>query len=324
MKRLLIVLSLLSIAAVTACREQATAPESQSDDDGAQLARGGIPGPPSGIIIPAKGPPPRVPVPLPPRAGPPSFLSDVVAIGAGANFSCGLRSDGAAFCWGENGDGQLGDGTQTAIAEPVAVRGNHVFDQLVVGDRTACGVTMGGSAYCWGDNSAGQLGAGLPIEPSSFSPVPLPVSGELSFTTLDVGLRTACGVATDGATYCWGLNTWGQLGNGAVGGSSNVPIPVLTSADRGFVSVNTGYFNTCALTGSGAVYCWGNDGGLYGNGTTGSGSPIPVPAAGGMSLSSVGVGSLYACGLDTGSEALCWGSSNLVGQLGLGSFVEPA
>ena len=181
-------------------------------------ARDGIPGPPPGIILPPHiGPPPGVPAP--PGAGPPSFLFDWVSMGAGSGYSCGLRSDGSALCWGANNFGQLGDGSQTSSSTPVPVSGGLTFKEIAVGDIHTCGIDTTGALYCWGSNITGQLGAGLPTGLGGFSTTPVPVSVGLTFVSVNAGLRSSCSIATDGATYCWGLNGDGQLGNGTTTGS---------------------------------------------------------------------------------------------------------
>jgi alpha-tubulin suppressor-like RCC1 family protein len=245
-----------------------------------------------------------------------------VAIGAGGDFSCALRSDGAAFCWGRNTSGQLGNGTQIPSAVPVAVSGDHAFDQLIVGDRVACGITTAGVAYCWGSNRSGRLGAGLSVTTLSSS-VPVLVSGGHRFENLSVGLATTCGVATDGVTYCWGNNGFGTLGDGTHI-PSNVPVAVINSASLGFVTVTTGFLNTCALDGAGAAFCWGHDQGRFGNGTPGSNSSTPISAASGRILATIKAGNFYFCGLGGSGGASCWGSDNLAGELGIGSLARPA
>ena len=168
---------------------------------------------------------------------------------------------------------------------------------------------------------AAALTAGVPADSGQFSSVPVPVSGGHSFNNLSVGLRTVCGVATDGVTYCWGTNGSGQLGNGTTGGLSNVPVAVSNSASLGLVTVSQGFFSTCALDGAGAAFCWGVDQGNFGNGTTVSSSLTPTSAASGMTLATIESGSLYTCGLDTSGGALCWGTFNGFGEQGIGSFV---
>ena len=317
MTRRAVQIILLAVVAASCDRAPVTPPSEERPAD-ANLSAGGIPGPPPGVIVPAPpGPPPRVPVPLPPKAGPKGFLTDIVDIGAGNRFTCALRSDGVAYCWGINGFGQLGDGSQAPSVVPVEVSGATRFERLFVGDLNACALTAAGSAYCWGDNSRGQLGNG---SSSPVSRVPVPVAGGHAFVHFSVGLGTICGVATDGVTYCWGSNQQGLLATGSVGGTSNVPVPIPNSASLGFVSVSVGLFHACGLTGSGSTYCWGSVPNL-GNGAPTPSVLSPTLAAGGSTFAAIHVGSLYSCALDGSGTASCWGGQ-FSGELGTGGLTN--
>ena len=81
-------------------------------------------------------------------------------IEAGGDHTCAITQGGAAYCWGGNTAGQLGDGTNTDRPYPVSVRGGLAFRSVDAGDRHTCGVTRDGLAYCWGDNQYGELGDG--------------------------------------------------------------------------------------------------------------------------------------------------------------------
>lgn len=148
-------------------------------------------------------------------------------VSAGAQHTCGI-SAGAAYCWGLNSNGQLGDGTTTQRTSPTLVTGGLNFVELSSGASHTCGITAAGAAYCWGLNSNGQLGDGTTTQRLS----PVPVAGGLTFAvperfpyagTLSAGRSHTCGVTTTGATYCWGANEHGQLGNGT---TLDSPVPV--------------------------------------------------------------------------------------------------
>lgn len=216
------------------------------------------------------------------------------SIAAGVVHTCGVTTSGAAFCWGSNEDGQLGDGTRTNRATPVAVAGGLTFSSVDAGgnewDRRSitCGITVGGAAYCWGPEWGCRLGNGS-CEAEVVHSTPVPVLGGLNFSSLTVSSSGACGIATNGQTYCWGGNLHGQLGTGHTGEpvnspkiDSGSPIPVAVTGSHSFSSVQVSHENTCGLTTGGAVYCWGPRGwGGQGNGSV-QYVNAPKPISGGI------------------------------------------
>jgi alpha-tubulin suppressor-like RCC1 family protein len=236
------------------------------------------------------------------------------AVNVGVYSSCGLIAGGtlpgAAYCWGDNTYGELGNGSNTASLTPVAVSGGLTFTQIGVGRGFVCAVTTAGAAYCWGDNTNGELGNGTTANSST----PAAVSGGLTFSQVSAGFDSSCGVTTSGAAYCWGAA--GELGNGS-NNSSTTPVPV--SGGLTFAQVSSGNGFSCGVTTAGAAYCWGgNNGfGVLGNGSTTS-STTPVAVSGGLTFAQVSAGELASCGVTTSGDAYCWGE-NADGDLGDGS-----
>jgi alpha-tubulin suppressor-like RCC1 family protein len=233
---------------------------------------------------------------------------------------CGVTTDGAAYCWGSDASGQLGDGATTDQATPVPVAGGLTFATVSTGEHHSCGVTTDGAAYCWGDNSSGQLGNGT----VSSSLTPVPVGGGLTFTGISAGYNYTCGMVQTGATYCWGTNGAGQLGSGSPTGPqvcvydpynsgpcSTSPVPV--TGGLIFRAISAGWDVTCGVTTNGAGYCWGwrNPGS----------SAVPLPVSGGLAFASVSVVESHACGLTSGGVAYCWGG-NGSGELGDGTLTD--
>ena len=89
--------------------------------------------------------------------------------------TCGLIGSGAAYCWGDNEVGMVGDGTTVDRLVPTAVAGGHRFNSLDAGFRHTCGRTTTGAIYCWGSNGAGQLGD----DSSTARSAPVKVVGQL-------------------------------------------------------------------------------------------------------------------------------------------------
>ncbi|HSL69553.1 MAG TPA: Ig-like domain-containing protein [Longimicrobiales bacterium] len=130
------------------------------------------------------------------------------AVTAGYGHTCALDESNAAWCWGTNEEGQLGDGTRAPSSVPVRVRGPALV-QIDAGDRHVCGITEPGAAYCWGLNLNGQLGSSQPVS----SPTPLPVAIE-PLSRISAGTSHTCALTTAGRVRCWGDAADGRLGAG--------------------------------------------------------------------------------------------------------------
>ena len=140
-----------------------------------------------------------------------------VQLSASYSHTCGITTDGKAYCWGRNGSGELGDGTRTHRSAPVEVAGSQSFKEVSVGGSHSCAIATSGAAYCWGSNANGQLGLNaFELCPAfgSFCPQPMAVHGDLRFVRISLGATHSCGIATTGRMYCWGYNGAGQLGDG--------------------------------------------------------------------------------------------------------------
>jgi len=176
-------------------------------------------------------------------------------ISAGSYFACGITAGGAAYCWGDNRDGRLGNGSSDEDPHPAPelVAGGLAFASVSAGHDLACGLVTGGAAYCWGLNSFGGLGNGT-FEGTQ--PIPGPVLGGLTFTSISTGGDYVCGVATSSVAYCWGTDWGGNLGIGIAGDLST---PVEVSGGLSFASVSSDELHTCGLTTANEVYCWGNN-----------------------------------------------------------------
>ena len=275
----------------------------------------------------------------------------VSAISAGGSHTCAIVEGKAAWCWGRNNDGQLGDNSETARNTPVAVLQtpetgttpavllNSGVTAISAGQLHTCAIhntadedeTEVLAAKCWGRNSSGQLGNGSSGDSNS-SLLPVQVTDlDSGVSAISAGENHTCALHS-GAAKCWGVNTNGQLGNG-VNTGSNTPVDVVqtradntdpdpdehTAAvllDSGVTVISAGSFHNCAIH-SGAAKCWGSgNNGRLGNGSE-TPSNIAVQVTGlDMNVTAISAGGSHTCAIH-GGEAKCWGL-NGAGQLGNG------
>ena len=225
-------------------------------------------------------------------------------LAAGESQTCGISTNGSTYCWGNNGYGELGNGTvppNTAII-PTLVAGGITFNAVAAGRFHTCGLSTLGDAYCWGWNILGQIGTGTTADAT----VPTAVIGGLKFSALAVGQYHSCGLTPTGAAYCWGQSD---------DGNTAITTPTAVPGGITFAAITAGGIHNCGLTVSGAAYCWGNN--TYGAGGTGTTDWLVAPTlvSGGHTFASLAAGQVHTCGITLIGDAYCWGI-NQWGQLG--------
>jgi alpha-tubulin suppressor-like RCC1 family protein len=246
-----------------------------------------------------------------------------VAVAGGHHFrqvdvsfqhTCGVSyPDHGAYCWGDNAEGQLGDGSRTIRLTPAAVTGTLAFRQVTAGYNHTCGVTTDNQAFCWGNNRVGQIGDSTTV----FRRVkPTLVARQHQYRQVDAGRDYNCAVTTDDRAFCWGEGRYGQIGNGKL---AFYFWPRAVAGGLFFSRVSAGAFHTCGETTANQAYCWGTGGhGELGDGTYTDNQLTPVAVVGGLTFAQVSAGSFQTCGKTPASVAYCWGS-NFYGELGDGT-----
>jgi alpha-tubulin suppressor-like RCC1 family protein len=242
--------------------------------------------------------------------------SGVVAISAGFHYTCAVvtGSSRGLKCWGNNGNGQLGDGMTTSRPIPADVLGvTGGLWGVSTGDFHACAMAANGSGHCWGSNNNGKLGNPTVTQ----HPWPLDVRNTGTLGQIVAGGQHSCARSATSA-WCWGRNSEGQVGDGTqttrFTGTLVPGLPILTS-------ISAGAYHTCASTSSG-VKCWG----FNGNGQLGDHSIdtrlSPVDVVGLTSgVTSVSAGGYHTCAVTTAGGVKCWGY-NGYGALGNGTFLD--
>jgi alpha-tubulin suppressor-like RCC1 family protein len=246
------------------------------------------------------------------------LTSGVAQVSVGSSHACAVTTAGAAWCWGNNSNGQLGDGTLTTRLTPVQVSGlASGVASISAGNSHTCAMTTSGAALCWGANASRQLGDNTTVQKL----IPTQVSGLASgVAQVSAGTSHSCAVTTAGAAWCWGANTNGRLGNNSVTASA-IPVQV-SGLTSGTAQISAGNGHTCAVTTAGAALCWGNNvNGQLGDGTT-TQQLIPTQVSGRTSgTAQISADWAGTCAVTTAGAAWCWGSNDR-GQLGDGTLVQ--
>lgn len=268
----------------------------------------------------------------------------LASVSAGTDSTCAVVEDGGLYCWGNDDDGQLGNGSAGGggVTEaPLPVCGDDAVDcgffltdivQVGVGAGFACALDSSGQTHCWGLNTVGQLG-----DSTGTSPREVPVGTQGGVVGLAVGRDHACAVYDEtltGLVRCWGSDNRGQLGDPDftaaysrdarfVCAPGNASCPD-TQALSGVLSLAAGDRHTCALRGDDKVLCWGNSQfGQAGTDATTVQDVATIIGCGGgpcdasndlTNIVQVAAGGDHSCALDSAGYVWCWGQAGKVGN----------
>ena len=248
-----------------------------------------------------------------------SDVKDVVLMGGSFSgwYTAAIKKNGDLYMWGDNGEGQLGNGTNTDQLKPVKVMSKVVSVHAEAGRGYVAAITEDGSLYMWGDNEYGQVGNGSNTGFSEVSPVKI-----LSdVASVDMRRDRVAALTKDGSLYCWGWNFEGQVGDGTESGMFGYahrysPIKILS--DVSCVKLSDG--NSAALTTEGKLYIWGDN--MYGQIGDGTGSfsdksknyPVMVME----NVAAFDIGKYNSSALTEDGSLYLWGE-NTFGQIGNGT-----
>jgi alpha-tubulin suppressor-like RCC1 family protein len=247
-------------------------------------------------------------------------LSGVSAIGAGLEHTCVVLSMGNMECWGNDQDGELGNGATMLFASaPIPVSSPAGLGPAIgvtAGAGHSCALLSGGRIACWGRNDLGQLGVGS----FDYSTTPTLVSNLSGALAVSAGGNHTCAVLSDHTVACWGDVSFGQNGFLVMSGSN---APAAVAGLTGAVAVAAGADHTCAMLSAGTAVCWGlDDLGQLGDGADLSVLPtspavrhdVPSPVVGLAAVTALAAGDSHTCAVSAGGVG-CWGW-NQNGQLG--------
>jgi alpha-tubulin suppressor-like RCC1 family protein len=258
-----------------------------------------------------------------------------IEITAGSAFNCVLLDDGAVWCWGNDGVGQLGlglaglssftcsDGAypRSCRLEPHRVVGLPPAAHIRARDEHTCAVLVDGTLRCWGRAAGlGNMHVGVTTCMESGVSVdclrtPTGDPGLSGMDDVAPGSVHMCALSASGEVWCWGSNGFGQLGSVHFATDYPIPVPGLT----GVTAIASGYYHTCVILADTSVSCWGrNDDGQIGDGGSDD-QNTPTPVVGLTNAVQLALGERHSCARLSDGTEWCWGS-NILGSLGNGTF----
>ncbi|MCB1014116.1 MAG: carboxypeptidase regulatory-like domain-containing protein [Acidimicrobiales bacterium] len=276
------------------------------------------------------------------------------ALSAGTTHACAIVSGGSLRCWGANGNGQLGQGTTSALGNepremgaflpPVDLGTGRNAKDISVSSIHSCAVLDNGQVKCWGAGGNGLLGQGTTDtlgdqanEMGDDLP-PIDLGTGRTATAVTAAGSYSCALLDNGQVKCWGFNNHGQLGQGTtdtLGDQANEMgddlAPVDLGTGRSAKAITAGGFHVCAILDDSTVKCWGlNNHGQLGQGTNDTlgndpdemGDDLPIVDLGaGRTAAAISAGFAHTCALLDNAQVKCWGSG-AGGALGQGSITD--
>ena len=253
------------------------------------------------------------------------------ALSAGGSHSCLILDDDSLECWGNNANGQLGDGSTTDRRTPTEVDlgTDRTAKAISAGHQHTCAILDDDSLACWGSNNHERLGLGSGDTSNRTSPTTVDLGDDdmgnaHTAKAVSLGNSHTCAILGNGDLNCWGFNGSGRLGDGTAT-DRDIPHFVNLGGIRTAKAVSLGNTHTCAIRDDDSLLCWGsNNDGRLGIGDSSAGDqahPTAVPLAAGRTAKAIALGNHHACAILDNDSLVCWGSGD-DGRLGLGDTTD--
>ncbi len=258
--------------------------------------------------------------PIPNPINKPAGVNSWKSISNGNQHICAIADNNQAYCWGQNGRGQLGNGNNSNQSTPAQVlrpTGVNWWKNINTGFRHTCAIADNDQMYCWGYGANGRLGNGLNSDQSTPVLANNP-AGVTGWQNVFAGADQSCAFATNDQIYCWGRNSYGQLGNGNTTDQPTLTQVILPTNVNSWKELKGVWLHYCAVADNDQMYCWGrNNDGQLGNGNTNNqSSPVQIASVSGAGQwQTFSPGANHTCAIAANHQMYCWGD-NSTGSLG--------
>lgn len=244
-------------------------------------------------------------------------VNDVELFTCGDNHCC-ITEINFTHCWGHNMNYEAGTGSSTPDVYLLPVQSflNDGFKAFDGGAGRTCMISADDEVKCWGQNLFYSAGVSTPEYLTAPTVIVPPDPASQAAVKVSSGYYHGCYIDANSQAYCFGVNDYGQLGDGNTEGAGRGA----TAVDHNgilFNEISAGHHHTCAISDTGVLYCWGRNGShQLGIGSSIDNQYSPVTVSSALQFSRVSTGTNHTCALDTLGRAWCWGDGNS-GQVGV-------
>ncbi len=228
------------------------------------------------------------------------------ATASGNSHTCAIHNtDQSLWCWGGNGNGQIGQGTISAlIAEPTELAAGSQWLSIAANGNHSCAIRSDSSLWCWGGNDAGQVGNGSNENVTT----PTLINSATDWRIIDLGTDHSCGIKNDNTLWCWGDNSESQLGDGTTA-PSNIPKQIGAASNWDKISLGKAF--SCGINTNSELYCWGNNSvNQLGYDSTTPVISQPQQVGTDTDWANISSGENHSCAIKNDKTLWCWGRSN--------------
>lgn len=235
-----------------------------------------------------------------------------LALSSEANTACVVLESHELYCWGRNWEGNIGlNDTHPGVDQLAPIRSGSFRDWIETGtgDGHTCGIRSPGLLFGWGRNTAANLGLGQTNDQQRRSATQ--IGSDEDWLSVVSGQDSSCGLRLGGKLFCWGGNSFGNLG---LGDTEQRLVPTQVAPAQSWKQVAIDTFHGCGIDLAGELYCWGR--GIEGQLGTGDNDERLAPVSIASGFAQVAVGRMFGCGVTESAAVECTGE-NVAGQLGL-------